>query len=94
MLDAEAARYTSMIIPDVVFVLLFGDFVAYAENVLARSRLDKEKFFAGAQEALWDHIARIRNTATTGGTLPLCDRGGQRAHGEESPDRRRDRALR
>lgn len=58
LLAYQKVKHKAFVIPDSVFVLLLGDFVNLAENVLSRFCLNKETFFSNAKKQLWKEIAR------------------------------------
>jgi hypothetical protein len=58
LLACQKVKHKTYVIPDSVFVVLLGDFVNLAANVLSRFCLDKEKYFSDARKELWKEIAR------------------------------------
>jgi hypothetical protein len=58
LLTHQKVNHTAIVLPESVFVVLLGDFVNLAENVLARFCLNKETFFSNAKKSLWEEIAR------------------------------------
>lgn len=54
----QKVKHETFVIPDSVFVVLLGDFVNLAANVLSRFCLDKKTFFSNARKQLWEEIAR------------------------------------
>ncbi len=58
LLTHQKVKHITFVVPDSVFVILLGDFVDLAGNVLSRLCLDKETFFRNAKRELWKEIAR------------------------------------
>jgi hypothetical protein len=58
LLACQKVKHKVYVIPDSVFVVLLGDFVDLAANVLSRFCLDKEAYFSNARKDLWKEIAR------------------------------------
>jgi hypothetical protein len=58
LLVYQKVKHQTFVIPDSVFVVLLGNFIALAGNVLSRYCLDKETFFSNAKRRLWKEIAR------------------------------------
>jgi len=60
----QKVKHEAFVIPDSVFVVLLGDFVNLAANILTRFCLDKETFFSNARIRLWKEIARNNAPST------------------------------
>jgi hypothetical protein len=58
LLTHQKIKHQAFVLPDSVFVVLLGDFVKIAANVLKRFCLNKETFFSDARKQLWKEIAR------------------------------------
>jgi len=58
LLAHQKVKHRTFVIPDSVFVILLGDFVDLAGNVLSRFCLDKKTFFSNAKKQLWKEIAQ------------------------------------
>lgn len=57
LLAYEGVKHQCLMLCGSVFVILCGEYAAFAANSLSRLSVDKTRFFAEAKRALWQEIA-------------------------------------